>query len=287
MTCFKCGEQGHASYECPNADASGKGVGKYGGKDAGKKGSGKKGDGGKPGGKKPGKKGGGDSGLICHRCGKPGHRKRECRSTRHKDGTPLGAVTEEEQQEEGAEPETEIAALSLSSMVSLNMLAHSTPEVPLNRARQNSSRVQGLETRSVTVGVDSGAGVTVWPKDLCKDYPTLPTEASRAGVAYTTAGSSQSPVKNLGERTLTLDVGGEARSLRAQVADVRKPLISVAEMCDAGHDVHFLSNGRAYSVHAASGKVTPFTRRKGVFELEATVPRYTRKTSPKDASLGK
>ena len=28
------------------------------------------------------------------------------------------------------------------------------------------------EIRRVKIGVDSGAAVSVWPRDLCKDYPT-------------------------------------------------------------------------------------------------------------------
>ena len=33
----------------------------------------------------------------------------------------------------------------------------------------------------VSIGVDSGAGATVWSVDLCDDYPTAPSPASRAG----------------------------------------------------------------------------------------------------------
>ena len=60
-----------------------------------------------------------------------------------------------------------------------------------------------------------------------------------------------------------------------QVAAVRKPLLAVSEMCDRGHDVHFLSTGEAYAVHRASGEVTAFERRKGVFEIAAHVIPYS------------
>ena len=60
-----------------------------------------------------------------------------------------------------------------------------------------------------------------------------------------------------------------------QVAAVRKPLLSVSEMCDAGHDVHFLATGQAYALHRATGELTQFERRKGVFEIVARVLPYS------------
>ena len=77
---------------------------------------------------------------------------------------------------------------------------------------------------------------------------------------------------NEGERQLNLQTAdGKVRGAKVQVADVRKPLMSVAEMVDAGQDVHFLASGQAYAVHKATGEVTQFTRRKNVFELDVEV----------------
>lgn len=56
-----------------------------------------------------------------------------------------------------------------------------------------------------------------------------------------------------------------------QVAAVRKPLLAVSEMCDAGHDVHFLHTGEAYSVLRETGEVTALVHRTGVCEIDAVV----------------
>lgn len=129
--------------------------------------------------------------------------------------------------------------------------------------------------RMVTIGIDSGAGVSVWPKELCKDYPTRETKESKAKVVYSGAGSTSEPIVNEGERRIRLEVDGDVRGARVQVAAVRKPLLSVSEMCDAGHDVHFFHTGEAYCVHRETGKIMTFTRRKGVFEIDAMVPPYS------------
>ena len=130
--------------------------------------------------------------------------------------------------------------------------------------------------RIVRIGVDSGAGVSVWPKELCDDYPTKQTHASMAGVSYSSAASGTSRILNEGERIVQLNVCGSKRGARMQVARVRKPLLSVAEMNDAGHDVYFLSGqDGAYSRHRKTGLVTKFFRRNGVFEIDARVPLFS------------
>ena len=108
--------------------------------------------------------------------------------------------------------------------------------------------------RIVKIGVDSGAGVTVWPKDLCDDYPLKATPESRAGLEYVPAGKGSRGIVDLGERTYDLtDTSGQNLSMKVHVCDVRKPLLSVAEMNDMGLDVHFYADSQkgAYAVHAA------------------------------------
>lgn len=53
-------------------------------------------------------------------------------------------------------------------------------------------RIENNE-RMVSIGIDSGAGVGVWPKEVCRDYPARPTEASKNKVTYTGAGSKSAP----------------------------------------------------------------------------------------------
>ena len=92
---------------------------------------------------------------------------------------------------------------------------------------------------------------------------------------YATAGANESHLVNEGERTLVLKMHDETlRGTKMQVTGVRKPLMSVADMMDAGNDVHFLASGESYSVHRETGVVTKFVRRKNVFEIDAEVPEY-------------
>ena len=262
--CFRCGREGHRKADC-RANRHKEGHTLNGDKSGGKA-YGKGGKGGKGGGKADGK---GKKGKQwtrkdtktegeCHRCGKKGHFKQDCWSKFHKNGTQLSAITQEE-----TEPETEVGGL-----VCLNMVQPKDRASSINEP----TSIDGL--RSIRIGIDSGAGVSVWPKELCQDYPTRETEASRNKVSYASAGAGEKKILNEGERQLQLQVGPDMRTMRAQVAKVRKPLVSVSEMCKAGHDVHFLADGKAYAGHCERGAVTPFINTKGIFEIEAMVPPY-------------
>ena len=54
------------------------------------------------------------------------------------------------------------------------------------------------------------------------------------------------------------------------VTDVRKPLMSVARICDAGHEVVFQSGG-GYIKHTESGKITKFHRMENVYRFKVLV----------------
>ena len=127
---------------------------------------------------------------------------------------------------------------------------------------------------SVSIGIDSGAAISVWPCRLNTDYPLKKT--AQTGTQYASAGRGAKHIENLGERQLCFTAGGKLRGARVQIADVRKPLMSVAEMVDAGQDVHFLASGQAYAVHRDTGEVTQFARRKNVFELDVEVKPFAK-----------
>ena len=131
--------------------------------------------------------------------------------------------------------------------------------------------VAGL--RRVGIGVDSGAAASVWPRELCADYPTVRTD--KTGMKYATAGKGSAHLVNEGERVVLLKMGdGSQRGARMQITNVRKPLVSVADMIDAGQDVHFMASGQSFAIHRESGVVTNFVRKKNIFEIEADVPSY-------------
>ena len=54
------------------------------------------------------------------------------------------------------------------------------------------------EIKRVKIGVDSGAAASVWPRDLCKDYPAKKTE--KTGAQYATLGKDSNHLVNQGER---------------------------------------------------------------------------------------
>ena len=128
--------------------------------------------------------------------------------------------------------------------------------------------------KRVRIGVDSGAGVTAWPRDLCDDYPTRATPESRAGFEYVPAGKGSKGITDLGERVydLTSD-SGQRMNMKVHVCDVRKPLLSVAEMNDRGLDVHFYADKSkgAFCEHPSSGARASIERVNNAFEIAASV----------------
>ena len=64
--------------------------------------------------------------------------------------------------------------------------------------------------------------------------------------------------------------------LRGQVCKVRKPLLAVSEMNDAGHDVHLMADSNHYAIHNVTGVVTPIFRDHGVYELDVEVLPFQR-----------
>lgn len=105
--------------------------------------------------------------------------------------------------------------------------------------------------------VDSGATVTVIPPTCGQDYAIVKGEAAIAGVTYTVANGDDLP--NLGEKTLpVMTLEGSMRGLRAQVANVSKPLQAVRSLVRAGHIVVFGGgeNGdENYVLNRVSGEI--------------------------------
>ena len=64
-------------------------------------------------------------------------------------------------------------------------------------------------------------------------------------------------------------------AMRARACEVRKPRISVYDMCKAGHLVTFDIDedgvDRSHAVHKGIGEITPFTLRKRVWEMDVEV----------------
>ena len=118
--------------------------------------------------------------------------------------------------------------------------------------------------------IDSGASGNVIGKDAVPECPLRPSAGSMAGATYVTANGTEMP--NRGEqRVRVLTREGAACELRMQITDVRKPLMSVARICDTGHKVVFTSDGGEI-IDIKSGQVTKFDRVDDVYRLEVTLP---------------
>ena len=104
-------------------------------------------------------------------------------------------------------------------------------------------------------GVDSCAGVSVAPASMFQDYPLEETAQSKSGTVYYPAGVDSS-IHDMGNRMLDSEIPGKKRKMRLHVCKVRKPVLAVSEMVDAGHDVHFSKNNS----HAYRRKSREYTK---------------------------
>ena len=117
------------------------------------------------------------------------------------------------------------------------------------------------EWESLEVIMDSGAHVSVGPRNIGTKagYTVRESEASRAGVCYTAANGGEIP--NLGERLLAvITEEGTVRGMTQQVADVTKPLEAVRANLQSGHAVIFNDDGSgngsgSFMVNKATGEI--------------------------------
>lgn len=117
--------------------------------------------------------------------------------------------------------------------IALNPLIEVRPQ-SLNPATQKES----AEWEYVEAILDSGATVTVFPPSVGKAYAIQEGEAARAGVTYEIANGEEIP--NLGEKLMPIMTNeGSMRGLKAQIANVTKPLQAVRSLIKTGHLVVF------------------------------------------------
>ncbi|CAK0865658.1 unnamed protein product, partial [Prorocentrum cordatum] len=119
-------------------------------------------------------------------------------------------------------------------------------------------------------GIDSGAAVAAIPRALGTDYPI--TERP-SGAQYLSA--TGEPIPDEGQRKLMVQTGGALRGIRARVAGVRRPLLSVFDLVKSGHRVVFEQdqhgNDISHAVHIESGKTVRFTRRQRTWDLDVSI----------------
>ena len=264
--CWTCGKTGHRASDCRGGGA----------------GRGKGGKGGRGKGKGKGKGGGNGNAQVCSHCHRTGHTVANCwtKAGGKKGGKGVNALDAS-----AAEPEPiAVPGVDSLAMEGLFITAFSVDNneraAPLGKAPPEKRAAPHLnsfgQSDRLTMGVDSGAAVTVIPRWSCDAYPVV--KGDGAGATYRTA--TNQAVKDEGLREL---IGrpngqGEVMGIRARVADVHKALLSVAEVVDKGFRVVFDTDqdGRdiSHMVRKSNGQRVEFRRRNKVYEIDWDILPY-------------
>lgn len=120
---------------------------------------------------------------------------------------------------------------------------------------------------SLWITVDSGASENVVSEPCLPLVLMAPSKGSTEDVRYLAADSNSMP--NRGEKAVRIVTEeGHRCSLSMQVTDVKRLLMSVSRICDAGHSAADTRNGGVIR-HLASGQETRLHRVGNVFSLKA------------------
>ena len=123
--------------------------------------------------------------------------------------------------------------------------------------------------QNIAIVIDSGAAETVIPHTSVVDHPIKETQASKAGVCYSSA--TDEPIPNLGEQKLPMVTQeGSLRMMTCQVAPLARPLGSVKRMCAAGHRIIFDDEG-SYIENKYTGEVNWLREENGNYILDVSV----------------
>ena len=129
--------------------------------------------------------------------------------------------------------------------------------------------VQKQEWESIELAVDSGASETVIGEDMLTAVETKEGPASRRGVQYEVANGVRIP--NLGEKSFRgYTDEGLRRSMKAQVCDVNKALLSVHKLVKAGNKVVFEDEG-SYVEDKTTGERMWLQEKGGMYMLKMWV----------------
>ena len=124
--------------------------------------------------------------------------------------------------------------------------------------------------RKVECILDSGAAESVCPPTMAPSWPICDSVGSRAGLHYTAAGGARIP--NRGEQHLPILFENGAKSFCVfQVAEVARPLVSVAKVTERGNAVLFGVGGGVIR-NLQTGADTPFYLRDGVYVFSILIP---------------
>ena len=117
---------------------------------------------------------------------------------------------------------------------------------------------------------DSGCTEHIVSREGIKDINASPSKASVAGRGFTTATGDRVP--NEGECHMTFTVGekGANASGTFQVAQVTRPLMSIAKICDKGNTVTFTKEKGVVNGPDGS-QICMFVRERGLYVADVKV----------------
>ena len=149
-----------------------------------------------------------DKSVKCEHCGIKGHRRSECRKLKAEQAamarsTPSsstfapadGELTAKKRKRDIAALEKQLAELKLEELSLLESVVETVelsavewePHVEIGAGTTNS--------KLISVGIDSGAEITVWPPEIAPETPTEESDESRLGVKYLARGQERSDTR--------------------------------------------------------------------------------------------
>ena len=126
--------------------------------------------------------------------------------------------------------------------------------------------VRSVGWEEIELAVDSGASETVIGTNMAESADLVEGKEFRAKIEYEMADGQRVP--NLGEKSfVVVDDDGLRRSMKAQVCDISKGLLSVSRVVNAGNTVVF-SPKENYIQDGVTGERMWITERRGMYLLK-------------------